>query len=107
MSLYTVPVSPGSSFVHPIHAGRLSNLFVSSVTNSTSIPVPGKENEPSGLQLWAFTATAVTVRCSEAQILCQEHSQDLGQVDHSRTVHVLLCVIQCVPELWERSGDDM
>lgn len=49
----------------------------------------------------------LSVWCSEAQVFCQEHSHDLGQVHHSGAVHVLLCVVQRVPDLWEGSGNDM
>lgn len=49
----------------------------------------------------------VCVLCSEAQVFSQKHSHDLGQVLHSGTVHVLLCVVQRVPELWEGGGYDV
>lgn len=53
------------------------------------------------------SAAAWVFWCSEAQVLCQKHRHDLGQVHHGGAVHVLLCVVQRVPELWEGSGDDV
>lgn len=43
----------------------------------------------------------------KAQVLSQEHSQDLGEVLHCGSVHVLLRVIQRVPERREGGGNDM
>lgn len=77
-------------------------LFITSVINSTRTPVQSK--------MWTFSTNTHTVSvfiCLEAQVLSQKHGHDLGQVLYSGPVHVLLCVVQRVPELWEGSGNDM
>lgn len=44
---------------------------------------------------------------SQAQIFCHKHGQDLGQVEHGGAMHVLLRVIERVPELWEGGADEV
>lgn len=45
--------------------------------------------------------------CSQTQVFSQKHSHDLSEVFYGRTVHVLLGVVQRVPELREGRGDDV
>lgn len=59
------------------------------------------------LILYGPSAQIFVFYSSEAQVFSQKYSHDLSQVLYSRPVHVLLGVIQCMPELWEGSGDDM
>lgn len=47
------------------------------------------------------------VWCSQAQIFSHKHGQDFCQVQHGGAMHVLLGVIECVPELWEGGADEV
>lgn len=91
-------ISPGSSLVHLV----IYQLFLP----STNTPVRGKF-ELQVTAAWTFTTNICQCLCSEAQVFSQKHSHDLSQVLHSGAMHVLLCVVHCMPELREGSGDDM
>ena len=73
------------------------------MSNSSSSDKSLVSNSSSSVE----STVAPGLSCSEAQVFCQKHSHDLCEVLYSRTVHVVLCVVQCVPELREGSGDDV